>query len=239
MKISEDGMSRIQFDRAHRIGQRIPGRSRPIVAKCASSFVKDLILRHGRNLKGTNFGVSEQLPQEVNERRNFLMPKFKEAKKANIPTKWSGDKLFVNGIMYTQPKDKTDFVNALPSDTAIGVKHTDIHQEKGSSFQAHLIKIEDKSQVIPALHKLYGNHNVAKATHNAYAYRVKGKSVVTENSCDDGEFGAGRKILQLLRDRNAENVMVVVTRWYGGVQMGQQRFKCIMSAAAKALDLYT
>ena len=192
LKIDEDCMSQIHFDRVHRMGTKQPGRNRPIVAKCLSSNTKDIILRHARNLKGTTFGISEQLPQEVNERRNHLMPKLKEAKKANIPTKWNVDKLYVNGVMYAQPKDQTEFVNAPPSDTAIDIRHTDIEQEKGSSFQAHIIKLEDKAQVIPTLHKLYTNQNVAKATHNMYAYRLRGQSLIVENSSDDGEFGAGR-----------------------------------------------
>ena len=76
-----------------------------------------------------------------------------------------------------------------------------------------------------------------KATHNIYAYRIEDRMSLVENSCDDGEFGAGHKLLKLLQDSGAKNFMVVVTRWYGGIQMGPQRFRCILDAASKALDL--
>ena len=190
-----------------------------------------------RNLKGTSFSVSEQLPPETNERRSHLMPKFKEAKSARMPVKWNMDKLTINGVTYAQHKDQADFANALPADSINEIKHTDIHQERGSSFQAHIVKIDDKAQVVPTLHKLYKNHNVAKATHNIYAYRIENRSSLIENSCDDGEFGAGHRLLKLLKDSCEKNVMIVVTRWYGGIQMGPQRFRCILDVASKALNL--
>jgi len=109
----------------------------------------------------------------MNERRSHLMPKFKEAKSASIPAKWNMDKLVVNGVEYAQQRDQVDFATALPIDSINDIRHTETHQERGSSFQAHIVKIEDKAQVIPTLHKLYKNHNVAKATHNIYAYKIQ------------------------------------------------------------------
>ena len=97
------------------------------------------------------------------------------------------------------------------------------------------MQITDKEQVTPVLHKLFTNHNVAKATHNIYAYRLKCGNGTIENSCDDGEFGAGRKLLNLMRDKNITNTMVIVTRWYGGIHMGPKRFHCILTSASDAL----
>ena len=238
MKVPQQDMNQLQFDRVHRMGTRQHGRARPIIAKCASSRTKEIIFRHTRNLKGTGFGVSEQIPPEINERRTHLMPKFRDAKASHVPTKWNVDKLIVNGIAYSKPSDQADFSQSVPSSVAVeDIKHTDIHQEKGSSFQAHIVTLDDKSQVIPSLHQLFTNHSVAKATHNIYAYRIQGQGRMIENSCDDGEFGAGNRVLNVLRDQKAKNVMVIVTRWYGGVHMGPQRFNCIINATSKALSL--
>ena len=235
MKVPDNKMQQLQFDRIHRMGTRQDGRNRPIIAKCSSTRTKDIIFQHVKNLKGSHFGVSEQYPQEVNERRNFLMTKFKDARAANLPTKWKVDKLIVNGNTFSQAKDHETFVHAKPSTETGDFCHTNVHQEKGSSFQGHVIKLDDKDQVIPSLHKLFSNHNVAKATHNMYAYRLNGKNSVIENSNDDGEFGAGNKLIKLLREQNQSNVMVVVTRWYGGMHLGPQRFKCILKSATDAL----
>jgi len=56
------------------------------------------------------------------------------------------------------------------------------------------------------------------ATHNCWAYRV-GQDYRFN---DDGEPGgtAGRPILQAIEDQQMDGVMVVVTRWYGGIKLG-------------------
>jgi uncharacterized YigZ family protein len=56
------------------------------------------------------------------------------------------------------------------------------------------------------------------ATHNCWAYRV-GEAY---RYSDDGEPGAsaGRPILQAIDGQRCDRVMVVVTRWYGGINLG-------------------
>ena len=52
------------------------------------------------------------------------------------------------------------------------------------------------------------------ATHNCWAYRIS----QSYRSSDDGEPGgtAGRPILAAIEGQDLDQVMVVVTRWYGG-----------------------
>ena len=57
-----------------------------------------------------------------------------------------------------------------------------------------------------------------------------------EDSDDDGETAAGGRLLHLLQIVNADNVMVIVTRWYGGVHLGPARFTHINNAARILLD---
>ena len=47
---------------------------------------------------------------------------------------------------------------------------------------------------------------------------------------DDGEAGAGALILQMLDRAGLENHVVVVTRWYGGKQLGGDRFRHVADA---------
>ena len=56
------------------------------------------------------------------------------------------------------------------------------------------------------------------ATHNCWAYRI-GQAYRFN---DDGEPGgtAGRPILQAIEGAGVDRVMVVVTRWYGGIKLG-------------------
>lgn len=56
------------------------------------------------------------------------------------------------------------------------------------------------------------------ATHNCWAYRIGAQY----RSSDDGEPGgsAGRPILAAIEGQGVDQVVVVVTRWYGGTNLG-------------------
>ena len=238
MNIPDHIMKEVSFHNAHHLGGRQHGRSRPIVARCANPYVKQIIFNHARNLAGSPFGVSDQIPPEVSERRSKLMPKYREAKIARQKPKWSGDTLYVNGTAYKPPIDQDDFAGTVMSvKQQITIKHGAVKTVMGSSFQGHIAKIEETSNAIPILHQLFSNHAVAKASHNMYAYRITHQGKTTENSSDDGEFGAGKKLLDLLRSNDVKNQLVVVTRWYGGQQMGPKRFQCILEAASEVIKL--
>ena len=53
---------------------------------------------------------------------------------------------------------------------------------------------------------------------------------------DDGEHGAGRGLSHLLHVTDARNVCVVVSRWFGGIHLGPDRFKHINNAARILLE---
>ena len=54
---------------------------------------------------------------------------------------------------------------------------------------------------------------------------------------DDGESQAGGRLAHLLDILDLENVLVVVSRWYGGTLLGPDRFKMINTAARQALQI--
>lgn len=57
----------------------------------------------------------------------------------------------------------------------------------------------------------------------------------TDND-DDGESAAGGRIAHLLQILDVFDVLVVVTRYFGGVHLGPDRFKHIGQAARDALE---
>lgn len=77
-----------------------------------------------------------------------------------------------------------------------------------------------------------------QATHNMYAYRIyqeKTKSFL--HDCDDdGENQAGGRLLHLLEIIDVKNVIVIVSRWYGGIHLGSDRFRHINNAARQVLE---
>ena len=69
------------------------------------------------------------------------------------------------------------------------------------------------------------DRRVGKATHNMAAWRIKGvvDDVSYQDCDDDGETAAGSRLLHLLQLMDVWNVLVVVSRWYGGIQLGPDR----------------
>lgn len=114
--------------------------------------------------------------------------------------------------------------------------------EKKSVFLARACAVTSAGQVQSYLsHLLSTDKRAAKATHNITAYRIRSHSVYPETELvfqdcdDDGENAAGGRLLHLLQVMNVWGVLVVVSRWYGGVRLGPDRFRIINAVAREAL----
>ena len=228
MNLPNDTICNIQILRSHRVGKPGSG-SRPIIAQFDPTST-DLIMKNANKLKGKPFGVSIQLPKELEERRKRLLPTAKQAKQDGKQVKWSKDKLFIDG---TQHKVHHDRVRDINVDTFDVTPIT----EKGSFFRGSKITIATTDDIIPGLHAIYRDTRVASATHNIYAYRLATSNGILEHYEDDGEFGAGHHVLQLLKAQNIENRLVCVSRWYGGTHLGPSRFELIKKAAEQVLSM--
>ena len=108
--------------------------------------------------------------------------------------------------------------------------------DRKSKFIAHLARVHTVEQVDYVLKTLKSNPKIDNATHNIMAYRLAGPDNTTiEARDDDGETGAGDKLLWLLDRLNVLNVVVIVSRWFGGIQLGAARFKHINDVAKQLL----
>ena len=91
--------------------------------------------------------------------------------------------------------------------------------EKKSKFLANLFYVEsvkEAEEIISNTKKKYFD-----ARHNCIAYRVMEDRIV-EKSSDDGEPSgtAGAPMLNILQKNNLVNVLVIVTRYFGGILLG-------------------
>jgi cell division protein FtsB len=98
----KDAATKIKIDRSHRIGRaRRDEKPRPIVVKFNWQIWhqdKEQIRFNAKKLAGSNIGVSEQYPEEINAIRKKLYPVYKEARR-NIKKKATlvRDRLFIDG----------------------------------------------------------------------------------------------------------------------------------------------
>ncbi|KAI0395513.1 hypothetical protein F5Y17DRAFT_193144 [Xylariaceae sp. FL0594] len=114
---------------------------------------------------------------------------------------------------------------------------------KESTFVVRATNLTEPSHRQSVLQSLFAaNPSLQTATHNAWAYRVKvpthlfNATTIKEESFDDGESGCGAFLLQNMREMDAVDTLVVMTRWYGGIMLGPDRWRIMRSCLRDALS---
>ena len=106
-------------------------------------------------------------------------------------------------------------------------------EEKKSRFIANVMPVQTEEEAlgyIEAMRKQYWD-----ARHNCYAYVIGEKAQLVRFS-DDGEPSgtAGKPILEVLLGAEVRNVVVVVTRYFGGTLLGTGGLVRAYTQAAQA-----
>ena len=97
-----DARHNIKIDRAHRIGLFDITKKRPILVKFNFSQDKTLIKKCAYSeLKDTQYRVSDQYPNAIQDRRKALIPHLIKARGDNKKAVLSYDKLYIDGILFT------------------------------------------------------------------------------------------------------------------------------------------
>ena len=115
---------RISFGNLHRFGKPGLNGVRPIVARFVYRAELEHVLQNAYKLKGKPYGISEQFPKEIEDKRKMLYPIMKQAKKDGKRVKLVRDKLFIDGQSYNPQKSSTQqfrdaVVNKQPINEAI------------------------------------------------------------------------------------------------------------------------
>lgn len=109
--------------------------------------------------------------------------------------------------------------------------------EKKSRFIANLIYVENEEQALDKIKEIKKKYYDAR--HNCFAYRVMDKESIIQRSSDDGEPSgtAGAPMLNILEKNNIVNVLVIVTRYFGGILLGTGGLvKAYSEATLKGLE---
>lgn len=105
------------------------------------------------------------------------------------------------------------FITILKDETADIV-------EKKSRFIANISCVESVEEAEAKIKEIKRKYYDAK--HNCIAYRVVEDGMIVEKASDDGEPSgtAGGPMLNILQKSNLCNLVVVVTRYFGGILLG-------------------
>lgn len=109
--------------------------------------------------------------------------------------------------------------------------------EKKSKFIANIFYIENEKEAEEMINRIKKKYHDAR--HNCFAYRVNGENGIIQKQSDDGEptGTAGAPMLNILEKRELVNVVVIVTRYFGGILLGTGGLvKAYSDATKKALE---
>lgn len=101
-----------------------------------------------------------------------------------------------------------------------------IISDRGSRYAVSGGPAATRTEAGALLAQLTARGRFRKATHHSWA-AIFATGPVRE---DDGEAGAGQLILQMLERAELWDHVVIVTRWYGGKELGGDRFRHVAAA---------
>lgn len=104
--------------------------------------------------------------------------------------------------------------------------------DKGSKYAVCGGPVADRAAAKAFIKALKRGKKYARATHNTWAALLPDGPVKN----DDGESGAGMVILRMLEREGLQNHIIVVTRWYGGVKLGGDRFRHVQTCVKYYLE---
>lgn len=102
----------------------------------------------------------------------------------------------------------------------IDKQYSGVVEEKRSRFISNIFHVEninEVNEIIDRIKKKYYDSN-----HNVYAYRIEENNQIIERASDDGEpkKTAGAPILDIIKKQNLCNILIIVTRYFGGILLG-------------------
>lgn len=113
------------------------------------------------------------------------------------------------------------------------LKLGEVLRDRGSRYAVSGGPVQGRAGVEAFLTELKREKRYAKATHNSWACVLSDGG---PQKGDDGEAGAGAVILKMLERAGLVDHVVVVTRWYGGVHLGGDRFAHVVTCVRAYLD---
>ena len=207
------------------------------------------LLKDVRNEVDGKYYINDYQPSVINEKRKWQ----KEIQQINeeLPTEEQKIVTFRNGNMYLDdyiqdknvfPPEPEDILDLNDSELK-DILDTEIQsgpkiQQNNSEFKSYSICASNQEMVQKAYTKLRWVH--AAARHIVCAFNLPQEDSTFNKSgfCDDGEHGAGRRMLQILKENSIGDRAVFVVQYYGHIKMGTDRFECYEQAVKGVIQRF-
>ncbi len=90
--------------------------------------------------------------------------------------------------------------------------------ERKSQFIGYISHVKTNDEAVAFIDKIRAMHR--KATHNVYAYTLRGDSITRYSDDGEPQGTAGVPVLDVLQKEGLTDVCCVVTRFFGGILLG-------------------
>ena len=246
MSMSDNDIAKVKFDQVYRIGRKTGSDPRRVLAKMSSDTNPADLFRFKKNINYDDHQMYQQYPPAIVEKRTVLQNTMQN-EFSNVPNtekRINGDKLIVKGKVITPgeisvrnapaPYDETkvDWPNKSPR-----IRTSDTLMDKGNYFKAYAARISSQQEAQIVKDLVMAEQCGCPSTHLACAYILNpGSSSVIKHKDDDREYGAGRRMLQVLEDTECYGIIVLVSRWFSGVELGPTRFIHYQNATRAVLQ---
>lgn len=213
----------ISIKSARRIGK---GQSKPMLVKLAKIQDKATIFQKLGNIKHANQGrqrpifITDQLPEAWAERKRFIHHVKQQNKKLpkdqQHKIQVQANQLLINDVVYEPPVKAptvSEFLNLPPERKQIIKNLQVIKGQQDLQQQSLFIGYAAAISSTEELDNLYYHVRLLnpEATHVMCAFKLPGTNFVdTQAIIDDGEYGGGRVIMNLLNKTEASNRAVFV-----------------------------
>lgn len=225
---------------AYRIGVIVPDKPRQIVIRCTTPM-KEWIqknlgkLKGKRNQLGKGYFITTQLPEQWVENKRILKDEVNrvqnkiDASEAHIPpnerskVEVKKGRIHINNVpqkTLLQPPTVLQLMDNSDQDYIDDIKvvGSDLKTEKSSVFQAYAVPTRSLNDVRMAYKNIRQSNSAAN--HVVAVFRcIEGDGFV-----DDGEHGAGSRLLDKMIEQNYRKKSVFIVRTFGGTHIGPKRF---------------
>ena len=196
-------------------------------------------------VEGRKIYINEYLPPvalEKKKRDQDIVSKFKSAGQED-KLSYSQGTLNIQGVPYQKrvvPPSPKDLVNISAEQVEqilkIQTQRGEEFSKENSKFIAYTAQVSTHLQI----NQVYKKIKMIRpnARHIVCAYIIDHKEeIYAEDFHDDGEPGAGRVILEMMKNQNIRGRAIFVARKYGGKRMGLDRFAFYLKAAKSCVGV--
>ena len=242
----------IEIKSAHRMGKAVKTENRNLLVELVNVTDKGVIFKHVKNLKGKEqykeVYINDHLPEELAEeqRRKKQIIRYNktllDSQQQDI--EWNKGELVIDGKQY-RPKvaeptvrevidmsnNKEDMKRILSCRLTEGKTVTKMRNK----FTAYVASVYSITDVTDCYKQLV--YRFPDASHIMCAYRILDPDLAhMQDAVDHGEIGAGRRMIDMMNEKEFNNKAVFVIRIHSGMNIGPTRFKIINEVAESALN---